>query len=46
MEKALEPDDEMKADVMKYRDDLFYRLDGRASERIVETIDTLLGERE
>jgi len=46
VEKALNPDDEMKADVMKYRDELFHKLDGHASERVVETIDTLLGERE
>ena len=45
VEKALDPDDGMKADVMKHRDELFFELDGHASERIVETIDTLLGER-
>jgi hypothetical protein len=45
VEKALNSDDKMKADVIKHRDELFYKLDGHASERIVETIDTLLGER-
>jgi len=45
VKKALAPHDGMKADVMKYRDELFYKLDGRASERVVNTIDTLLGER-
>jgi hypothetical protein len=35
----------MKADVARYRDRLFYKLDGHASERIVATIDRLIQER-
>jgi hypothetical protein len=45
VEKALSPDDRMMADVRKYRDEMFYRLDGHASERVVETIDRLIRSR-
>ncbi len=45
VDKALNADDRTKADIRKCRDELFYRLDGHASERIVETIDALLGDR-
>jgi hypothetical protein len=45
VERSLNPADTMLEDVRKHRDELFYKLDGHASERIVETIDRLLGER-
>jgi hypothetical protein len=45
VEQALSPGDKMKADVAAYRDRLFYKLDGRASERIVAIMDRLLQER-
>jgi hypothetical protein len=45
VEQALNPSDRMKADVARYRDRLFYKLDGHASERIVATIDRLIKER-
>jgi hypothetical protein len=41
VEKALNPDQAMKARVEKYRAELFFKLDGRASERIVDTIEKL-----
>jgi hypothetical protein len=45
VERALSPDDGMKADIRRCRDDLFYKLDGHASERVEETIASLLRER-
>jgi hypothetical protein len=42
VEKALDPDPAMKANVEKCRGDLFYGLDGHASDRIVDTIWDLL----
>jgi hypothetical protein len=45
VERALDPSEKMKADVAGYRDRLFYKLDGHASERIVAVIDRLLKER-
>lgn len=40
--RAIAPDDAVKQAIERYRNDLFYKLDGRASERIVDKIDELL----
>ncbi len=45
VEKALNPHPGMIKRVEKYRDELFYKLDGHASERIVDTIEKLVAER-
>jgi hypothetical protein len=42
--RALDPGEGMIADMKKCRDELFYHLDGRASERIVAVIDRILEE--
>lgn len=42
--KALNPTDEMKEKQKKYRDHLFYMLDGRASERFKQKLYNLLSE--
>ncbi|MFH2036966.1 MAG: CDP-glycerol glycerophosphotransferase family protein [Candidatus Zixiibacteriota bacterium] len=44
IEKALNPTDDMKRAADRYREELFYKLDGRASRRFVETIEKLLKE--
>jgi hypothetical protein len=43
IEKALDPTPEMRQKVEHYRDQLFYRLDGKASERIVDIIQDSTG---
>jgi len=40
--QALKPGDEMRARIEKYRNELFYNLDGKASERMVDTIERLV----
>ena len=45
VETALKPDERMKANIERYRNDLFYKLDGKASERIVDTIEDSIGAR-
>lgn len=40
--KALNPDEDMKHNIKKFRKQLFYRLDGMASERIVDKIEELV----
>ncbi len=42
VKKALNPDRHMKHNLKKFRKELFYRLDGHASERIVDKIEELL----
>jgi hypothetical protein len=42
VEQALKPGDQIKARVEKYRSELFYKLDGKASERMVDTIERLV----
>jgi len=42
VERAVDPDDAIKREIERYRNDLFYKLDGHASERIVDKIDELL----
>ena len=41
---ALNPDKEMKAKADRYRADLFYRLDGKASERFLAKVEELYNE--
>ena len=43
--EALAPGEEMKARVEDYRNQLFYKLDGRAAQRMVDTIERLVGSR-
>jgi CDP-glycerol glycerophosphotransferase (TagB/SpsB family) len=45
VERALSPDDATKQRIERYRNDLFYRLDGHAAERIVDRIEELLTQR-
>lgn len=42
--KALNPTEEMIEAQNKYRDEFFYKLDGKASERMIEVIEKLLEE--
>jgi CDP-glycerol glycerophosphotransferase (TagB/SpsB family) len=42
VERALSPDEEMKRAAERQRSELFYRLDGHASDRVVEKIEELL----
>lgn len=42
VEMALAPGEDMRARIRKHRADLFYKLDGQASERIVDTIEDLV----
>jgi hypothetical protein len=42
VKRALTPGEEMKSRVESYRNDLFYKLDGRAAERMVDTIERLI----
>ena len=42
VQRALNPDSAMKSHIEQYRNELFYKLDGRASERIVDKIEDLL----
>jgi hypothetical protein len=44
IEQAINPTEEMKASADEYRRQLFYKLDGRASERMVARIEGLLRE--
>ena len=44
IEKAIAPTDDMKQAADEYRNRLFYKLDGRASERMIEVIEKLLDE--
>ncbi len=46
VERAVAPGDRVRQEIERYRNDLFYRLDGRASERIVDKIEELLSQRE
>jgi hypothetical protein len=46
VERALDPDDLMLRDMQEKKDQLFYRLDGKASQRVVDTIDRLILERQ
>jgi hypothetical protein len=43
--KALDPDSDMKHNINKFRKQLFYRLDGLASQRIVDKIEELVDSR-
>jgi CDP-glycerol glycerophosphotransferase (TagB/SpsB family) len=40
--RALDPDKDMRHNIKRFRRELFYRLDGRASERIVDKIEESL----
>jgi hypothetical protein len=42
VERALSPDEEMKRAAERYRNDLFYNLDGHASDRVVKIIEDLI----
>jgi hypothetical protein len=42
VEQALSPTPEMRRKAEHYRSELFYKLDGKASERIVDTIEDLI----
>jgi hypothetical protein len=42
VERALNPESDMKDDIEEYRNELFYKLDGHASERVVDKIEDLL----
>jgi CDP-glycerol glycerophosphotransferase (TagB/SpsB family) len=46
VERAVDPGDAAKQEIERYRNDLFFKLDGRASERIVDKIDELLSLKE
>ncbi|MGD9489626.1 MAG: CDP-glycerol glycerophosphotransferase family protein [Calditrichaceae bacterium] len=44
VEQALNPTEEMVKNADRYRDNLFYKLDGNASERLIQQIEKLYGE--